>query len=329
MIHVRHTQTLLTAALVGSLALLGCSKDGGSSSSSGNVTAEAKGSLAYFPKDTAVVLGVNFGGITGSALFKKYKSEIEGALGEKPEFKKMKDECGIDPLTDFKSVIVGTKFNADGEPDDDRVFLVMKGPARGKLMECAKKMASEDSPTFTDEGKFTKIEKDGETKWIAWADDNTLMGGPNMDKAALEARMAGKGGLTENGEMMSLIGGADTSEAIWVAGVVPKGAPTGDMPVEPQGGYLTLDPSDGLELDFGVRAPSADDAKKGKDQISKELDGMKENPMAGKYADKIKVSTSGADLLINIDLSMKDIEELTTMAQAFLGPQIEEALQNL
>jgi hypothetical protein len=326
--HLRHIKYALATALVASLATFGCSKDDSSSSSKGGApSGDAKAAFSVFPKNTSLVLGLDFGHITGGDLYKKFKPMFESQIAEAgEELAKLKDKCGIDPFTDFKSAIVGAEMDEDMEPDEKTMLVIIKGPARSKLVECGKKMAEEDGPKFTEEGKFTKVEEEGEeAKWIGWMDDNTMAIAPKMDKATLEARLAGKDGMDGNKEMMDLLGNTDMSSGLWFA-MAPKGgikAPAGGMGM-PAGNFKaafgSVSVKSGLSVDFGMRTGSSDEASEMASQLKKQISQMK--PMlgpAGKFADKLELDSKGADLIIAISLSVSDIEELMEIAGPMMG----------
>lgn len=325
--HLRHIKYVVATALVASLAAFGCSKDEGSSSKGGAPSADAKAAFSVFPKNTSMVVGLDFGHITSGDLYKKFKPMLESQLAEAgDELSKLKEKCGIDPFTDFKSAIVGAEVGDDMEPDEKTMVVVIKGPARSKLIECGKKMAEENGPKFTDEGKFTKVEEEGEeVKWIGWMDDNTMAIAPEMDKAALEARLAGKDGMDGNKEMMDLLGNTDMSSGLWFA-MAPKGgikAPGGGMGM-PAGNFKaafgSVNVKSGLAVDFGLRTGSGDEASNLASELKKQIDAMK--PMLGpasKFADKLKLDSKGSDLILAISLSVSEIEELMQLAGPMMG----------
>ena len=315
--NVKH---LFVTTLVASLATFGCGgKDKEGGASGGKSSADAKRAFGLFAKNTSIVGGVNVAQLAGSDLYKKFKPMIDSQMNN-GEVQKLKDKCGIDIMSTVKSVILGAEAGPDMEPKKESTMLVVKGIARGKAVECGKKM--DETATVEEDGKFTKVTKDGETLWYGWLDDTTVVVAPKMDKAALEARMAGTDGMDTNAEMMAIVGNTDQTASMWFA-VAPAGGipamPGSPISVPLKAAFGSIKASGGVSVDVGARTGSADDAGKAKGEIEAKVQEVK--PMAdmmgaGKFVDKLKLSTSGADVVAKISLSGGDIDELQKMAGA-------------
>ena len=326
---MRHVKYFLAALMIASLATFGCSKDKESSASGGKASADATAAFALFAKDSNMVVGINMTQLTSSDIYKKFKPMLDQQIEQAgDDFKDFKAKCGIDPMKDFKSMIIGGKAGADMEPDEKTMLVVVKGPERPKMVECGKKMSEEKGGTVAEEGNFTKVtKKDGEVQWIGWLDNNTMVVAPKMDKAGLEARMAGKDGLSGNKEMMDLLGNTDQTASLWFA-MAPDGGikpPAGGMPMPAmdfKAAFGSISTKSGVKIDVGARTGSADSASKLKKELQgkiKEIKPMADMMGAGKYVDKLKLSSNGPDLLAKMSLSMKDIEELQKLAGKGMG----------
>ena len=322
---MRHVKYFLATLMVASLATFGCgSKDDKSSGSVGKPSADATAAFGLFAKSSNMVFGVNMAQITSSSVYKKYKPMLDQQMGAQGGLEEFKSDCGIDPMTEFKTIIVGAEAGDDMEPKEETMLVVVKGPARAKMVACGKKMAEKKGGSVTEEGAFTKVveETDGDVTWVGWLDDTTMVMAPKMGKPALETRMKGKDGLDTNTEMMALIGNTDQTAGVWFA-VAPAGGikPPPGNPLPPanfKAGFGSVNLKSGVRLDMGARTGSADEAsglKKELDGKIKELKPMADMMGAGKFVDKLKLSTNGADLLVKISLSNGDIDELSKLAQ--------------
>jgi hypothetical protein len=316
-------KVLAACAAVVSIAAFGCSKDsakGGGGAAAAKATGGA--GLALFPKDANIIMGFNVASITSGSLFKEFaepmiKKQTAGELA------KVKENCGIDPMTALKSVTVAMKMNSSMEPDENNMFMVLNGIDRDKGEKCLEMMAKEegDELTLTRDGKFTKVESK-ETFWVGWIDDTTVVtGGPKIDKAGLEARMAGKDGLDGNKEMMDLIGKTNQSASMWMAMQKPAGAQA-SVPMEFSGVYATVDTKSGLSLNGGMLQADADTAAKTVETVKAQMTMAKQQAAAmqlDKFVDKLVVEASDAFVIMKLDLSDADVKELVEKLRPMLG----------
>lgn len=324
---MRHVKTLFAALAVASMATYGCSKE--SSSSGGSASAEAQRAIGLFASDTNGVAGINPSEITGSSLFKSYRHLLDNQIQRNvPDFKEFKSKCGIDPFTDFKNIVAGFKVDKQMEPDENSLLFVVNGPARGKIVDCLKQISEKEGGTVTEDGKFTKIsgKSANETMIIGWVNENTMIGGPKMDKGKLEERMKGGGNL--NKELLDLLDKADQTSGVWMA-IKPDGgfaAPPNPMFPMPKvtytGMYGSLSLSSGLELKMGSRTASGNEAATVKEELEgllKKLKPLADLANAGKFIEKLEMSTSGPDLVVKISLSQGDIEDLQNVMKSQMG----------
>jgi hypothetical protein len=310
---------LFVTALVASLATFGCGgKDKEGGASGGKSSADAKAAFGLFTKNTTMVGGVNLAQLTGSDLYKKFKPMIDSQMAS-GEMQELKDKCGIDVMSTVKSIIIGGEAGPDMEPKKETMMMVIKGIERSKAEECGKKM--EEGATVEQDGNFTKVTtQDGETKWYGWLDNTTVVVAPKMDKAALEARMAGKDGMDTNAEMMAIVGNTDQTASLWFAAAPAGGIqspPDSPVTANLKAAFGSVKVSSGVSLDVGARTGSGDEASKLKSDLEgkiKEMKPMVDMMGAGKFVDKLKLSTSGSDMLAKLSLSGSDIDELQKLA---------------
>ncbi len=334
---------LVVALSVASLATVGCSKDekkkgddkkgqagetakdgdkaGAARATAPKAAAGAKGAFDVFSKDTGMVMGINLGEISSSNLYKQFVEPQIKAKADK-EFAEFKATCGFDPITTIKQVLVGGVMGPDMQPQEDKMLVVVKGMSRKQLTDCAAKMAEKEGEKveLTEEGKFTKVVKDGETVYLGWMDDMTFAMSPKMEKAALEARLGGADGLSGNKAMMDLLGQTDQKAGMWLAMQKPEGAAAMPSPVPFNAIFASISFKGGLKVDAGIRQASADDAKKTVDQVTQMLDGAKQQAGPfGKYLSKVEISAKDADVIAKVSLSDAELDEIIKTAGPMMG----------
>jgi hypothetical protein len=327
---MRTVKYLVAMLAIASLATIGCSKDESKKTGEpgaarpGSQSAGSKAIFALFPEDTNMVVGINLAQISSSQLYKQFVEPKLKAEADK-EFAEFKAECGFDPLTTVKEVVVGGVMDQGMEAQEDKMIVVVKGISRQQLTQCAEKMAQKEDKqiSVSQEGKFTKVEKDGETTWIGWLDDTSMAMSPKMDKAMLEQRMSGAGGgANANQELMALVARTDQNSGLWLAMQKPAGAesPGG---VDFKGMFASISLSGGLKLDAGIRQNSPDEASATTKQAKEMLEQAKAQAGAfGKYLSKVEISASDADVLARLSLSDAELQEILAQVGPMLGAML-------
>ena len=193
----------LVVAFVSATALLACDKDKKSGGGGGGATGAAGASaiapaqgglrraLAAMPKETELILGIDFQSMRKSAVWKKYEPMIMEKIGK--DLEEFKTKCGFDPMEKLTGVLMGAQLEVGGMSDG--TFFV-RGFEKGPSMECIKKAAAEKAA----EGKVANIDGDyieflenGEAKMRAlFIDDTTVLfikqGEGFADKATLDRK---------------------------------------------------------------------------------------------------------------------------------------------
>lgn len=329
---------LCATLAIASLATFGCSKEekkteGGAAAGGEQGAAKpgtpaaapsagGKSAFALFPKETNMVVGINLGQISASQLYKQFIEPKIKAEADK-EFAEFKAECGFDPMTTIKSIVIGGVMDNNMEPDEDKMLMVIKGVTRDQAVSCAEKMAKkEDSEVeITQEGNFTKVvnKEKGKTMWVAWLDDSTMALSGEEDKAYLEKRISGADGVDQNKDLMDLLGNTDQSAGIWLAVQKPEGAesPGG---VEFKGAFASVNLSGGLKVDAGIRQGSPDEAKQTVGQATQMLEQAKAQAGPfGKYLSKIEISANNADVIAKVSMSDAELQEIIQQLGPMLG----------
>jgi hypothetical protein len=308
------TLSMVMVALAAlAFAVAGCKKDkkdeAGTAASAGEAAStDSKGAarpgapgkavgnaLGLLPSDSDTVVGVNLPQIAKSALWKQFEPMIMAQAGE--DYRKFKDKCGLDPMTAVSSVVVG------GKAADDQMVVVINGIKRSDFKKCAEAIGDEVS--IKEDGKFMTVVSDGEENLFAWSGDDTFYGGPDWTREDLE-KVASGGGATANPKIKELLGNVDMGAGLWVVNIGESGGPMG---MDYQAAFLSLSFEGGVKLDAGVRLNSAEEAKEAVDMANMQVAGAKSSPF-GKYLSTLVIKQNGADVIVQISLSMDEINAL-------------------
>lgn len=309
---IRKLQCLVAALSLSLLAAAGCSKDKeagkegaeGAAKTGDPAAAAATGRFSYLPADSNLVLGVNVAQIRGSKLFKDMAEPIimQQAGGD---YEKFKTACGFDPLDQVKSLTVGGNTSIN-----DKVAISVKGINADQLKKCGEAVAAAqgEKMEIAQEGSLTKVVSDGQTSWIGWADDTTMVtSGDN--KALLEQLMGSKETLGK--DLMELVGKVDTDAALWLA-VLDNGdanSPLASAPVKVKAAYGSINLSGGLAINAALRQTSPEEAQKTVADFTAQLEQFKQSPY-GKYVSKLELKASETDVLVKLALNDAELQEL-------------------
>jgi hypothetical protein len=314
---VRRWVLVMGAAVA--LSFTGCKKDkGGGGGAGGAGAAAAHGALQMMPKDADLVMGINFGSLKSSALFKKYEPMMKQAMGSKLE--EFKGKCGFDPLEKFGTLTMAMK----GTKDDAAVTGVISGFDRAQVTDCLKKFAADKS-----DGEAKEVKVDGDTV--------TLTGGKEpmtfrfVGDSILFAKQkgsdqpVGKDGLetiAKQGEGDSILGSPafmevykkiNTDDSLWFV-LRGDAAITADAPVKFKAAWGSVAVTDGLALDASVRMNSADEAKQAAEMGNSQLGQVK-----GMFLKEASLSADGADVRLKASMTGEQIESLAGMMKGMMG----------
>lgn len=291
-------------------------------------TAYLQTAFSLFDSEINSVVAVDLDAIVRSEVYGQYRSAIEGQIvsgGELEALKVVRDQCGFDPFTEIKNVVVGMVANERMEPDDTRTLVVVQGPARAVVMRCLTTLAKQDQGQVEEHGRFVKMtEPNGDVVWGAWLDDNTIAVATGLNRAELEKRLNQQHDPTTDNDLQNIVTErvAQTS-SVWLAFRPPGGVqvPESALP-RPEGAsykamYAWIDVSTGVSMHGAVRMGDAQQASNMHEVLNGKLNEMK--PMAdmmgmGALVAKLKLETSAADVSLAFALSMADIQQIAALA---------------
>ena len=329
----------LVLPLALSTALFACDKgksgSGGSGSGATGAAGAAaiapakgglKGALAAMPKETEMVMGIDFTQLRKSDLFKKYEPMLMEKVGK--DLEEFKQKCGFDPMQKLTGALVGMDLPAGGEPRNMTIFV--RGLEKGPSFECLKKAQAEsqakgENKTATFDGDYVELTEDGQVDARGmFIDDTTLImiktGDTWADKAALTAAANAKDGegLTASATFVKMLDEVKTGSAAFyvVHGNAAAFAQASMLPFKIKAVFGWVNVGGDLSGETHIRTDSADEANGAVGMGKMGMGQVKDTPM-GKFLNNIKLSAKGADAVATFKFSASDLEEMAKMRDAF------------
>jgi hypothetical protein len=257
------------------------------------------------PGDADMALGMNILQLRSSQLFVELLPWIKEEYGD--SLGRLESECGIDPFTAIHAVTIAGQVGSSSD-----MMVVARGLERPALIRCLSRLDSSQGKAteIVEDGALTHVRQPGTSTWIGWLDDRTLVVGPKTDRAQLEERMRGAGGLAGNAAMMELIDRVATESGLWLV-LLQSPEKAGAMPVPIRAVYATVTVVGGLEINGAVRVTDAQQARSLADLMTSQLQSVSGSPL-GKYLTRIELTPSDSDILMRLVL---DDEEVTDLIQ--------------
>jgi|GEM_PF-4062259 len=309
----------LFVVIAGAALAAGCSKASKDAShGKKGASPAAKAAFQYLPKDSASLIGM------GALLKSGVVSDlVKGRAAQMlpPEFKAIKDKCGVDLLSDVSSAVVA--IGADRK-DKTKQFAVITGKFnRKQINDCANKSEIDGKKlSAKDDGKLTAYSRAGEdtTFYAYWPDDHTLVASaaPN-NKAPLQAVMHPKQNVTSNAKVMALVADINTRATVWAVGDIQLKGISVDTP---DASLLELYFDAGLKANLRLRYANSGAASKAKSSIEARVAKMKKSPFGGLVApflENLSLGTSGNDAVIKLQLDEKKLKRLAGLTKSFGG----------
>ena len=297
---------IASLAVMASAPLAACKKEGAAGSKSDT--------LAYLPKDAAMVATASMEKARSSELFKKNQERIMGQLP--PDLAKFKATCGIDPLADLDSMVVGI----GGDPQaDGGTVIVMEGKIdKAKVEACILKIGKEETGadvTPEVKGKVTAYPALEMATYFPAEHTLVLAKGGAGAVATLEA-IAGGANVKANKPVMDMVGKVDSDSTFSIAGVIPASmaGPMASMGGSPQSLHASVKMDSGIDVDAAIMFANEEEAKQMSMLASMGLSAAKGQPPLEGIVDNIKIVAEGATLKINADLTGEQIQTISDMA---------------
>lgn len=273
--------------------------------------AQAQGDLGLILVDAEIVMGVNWGQLQASALWKQF---IEPEMKKDGEFvaglEDFKQRCGFDPLATVKHMAVGMK-NVVDEPEG---VMVLHGLDKGKVLACADKWQEEAAKE-----KLT-VKKDGEIVTVTGEDGSagfTFLGDGRMLVVVAKAvtadavKQAAQGGstLATSAAFVDMYGKINKTDSAWflVNGNSKIFEEAQQLGLRPKAVFGSLNVTDGLAADVRARLESADLATQTVTNFQGQVQAMTS------MVDKLDLAADGADVKLTAAASLEKLQNLSKM----------------
>jgi hypothetical protein len=281
------------------------------------ISGQAGDDLSLLPKDSEVVLGLNFAQLQQSALWKQYSPKLMDKMaGGLAEFQAA---CGFNPLEAIKSVAIGMK-GLGGVPDG---AIVIHGLEKAKLManldKCKAEAAKKGTEITVDGDVFMVKDKKGQSSAFTFVGDSTIVAvmGANGTKDGVLAAAKGDSALKTSPAFVEMYGKIDTTQSLWMVmnGNSPVFKQLGAMGVKPKAVFGSINLTDGLTIDMRMRVATADEATSFANMMKPNLS----NPQVKQMFDKLDVVTDGTDIKFSVGMSSAKLQQLAQMVGGMMG----------
>jgi hypothetical protein len=201
--------------------------------------------LRYLPRDSGVVIGVNWSRARQSEFVTGYDDEIRKAF---PDMELAKSKCGFEPLTVVHSAALA--MGPDPAVLDDVVLVVSGDFDRASLEACV----------ITQGGKVEGDRYNGTTN-VYWPASNVIV--ISNVKSSEELGLIPSASVWDSDKLMELVDPLDLHAVFWMAGTIPASAAS-TLPMMgtlPWGGHAKVDITTELDFDIGLQFTEPKEAK--------------------------------------------------------------------
>jgi RNA polymerase sigma factor (sigma-70 family) len=284
----------------------------------------AQADLALLPADSEEVIGLNFAQLRQSALGQRLVAPQLAQLARLAAIQNFEAKCGFDPITSLESVSIGVKD--PGHQHSMTGVVVIHGFEKTKVMPCFEAKAIpyslQHGATVKMDGEVVLITDGASGKHSAFVftDPKTaiLVFGPDgASRQAVEAVIAGKNGVTTSSVFSDALQYVNTDASIWM--MVGEGSPllgrantelAKHDSVKLGTSYLSLQITDTLAIDAGVRLGSPDTVARVVSAVQSRLSAPEARAKISQYFDQLDVAADGPDLIISAAMTGEQVLHL-------------------
>ena len=281
--------------------------------------------LELLPADSDVVLGVNFAQLRQSAIWQRF---VEPKINGVDEIYQFGALCGFDPVKSLSSISVGLK--GMGESDQVSGVIVLHGFEKTKAMSCFDKQGvaevEKDGSTVTIDGDIVLLTdaKGGGAAAFTFIDNTTaliVIGPAAATRQGVERIAAGNSGLQTSSAFADALQAINTDDSVWL--ILAGNSPLMKLinaETEPYSGmklgtiYVSMNMTDTLALDIGVRMDSPQAVAKAVSIIQKQMTDTIGAVAASAYFDQLDVLADGSDLIISVAIAGDQLMQLISFS---------------
>jgi hypothetical protein len=270
------------------------------------------GDLGLLPVDSEAVIGVNWGQLQTSPIWKQYiEPEMTKDAGFMKSLATFKERCGFDPLASVKKMSVGMKNLGGDKPDG---IMVLHGLDKTKVMACADKWqdeAAKEKLTITKTGDVVTVVGEDGGAGFTFLSDNRMVVLVGAAPTADQVTTAAKGGstLSTSPAFVDMYGKINKDQSAWFlmngnSKIFEQAAQIG---LRPKAVFGSVNVTDSMTADARARLESADEATKTVANFQGQV-----KAMAG-MVDKLELTADGADVKLSAAASSAKLQALFKM----------------
>jgi hypothetical protein len=250
--------------------------------------------LRYLPRDSSVVLGINWRKARKSEVVRSYDDKIaKGA----PALAEIKAKCGMDPISDVHSVAIG--LGPDPANDDGMVIAVSGNFTRASVEDCVRAQG----------GKVEGNRYDDEIN-VYWPSASVII--LSKGQSSEQLALAPSASAWDNDKLMVLVDELDLHACLWIAGLVPGSlaATFTSMGGAPWGGYASVDIETGMSATLGLEYAEESEAKSAMTMFSMGLDMGKGQPQLSSLLDSVTIGVVGTAVVVVGDFAAAQVSQM-------------------
>ncbi|NVB77477.1 MAG: RNA polymerase sigma factor [Kofleriaceae bacterium] len=288
----------------------------------------AEADLALLPADSDAVIGLNFAQLRQSQIWRTY---VAPTLVHADGFREFETLCGFNPVESLGSVSLGVKSLGG---DDQSAVVIMHGFDRAKARSCfdSKGIAAveKEGAKVTVDGDVVLIGGKGHADLVAFTFiDNTtalvVMGPDAATKENVERIAAGNGGVQNSTKFSEALQVVNTDDSLWVmiadTSQIVTAVNAEHVSTKLGTMYMSLNVTDSLALDAGVRLGSPEAVAKLVAEIQKKMGEDELAKLVLRYFDQLDVMADGTDLIISMSVGGSQLTPL--LSSLMLSGQFE------
>ncbi len=257
--------------------------------------------LELLPASSQFAVGLNMQLLRSSQLFAEVMPYVREQYGK--ALTTIENRCSLDPFAALHIVLLG------GRMSGDKPTLVASGLSRDTFATCLRRMAAAEGRTVDihDDGHISRVKQGSDTVWMGWSNTVTAVTGMELDRAAIEERLAGKNPLSGNKGMMALVDRVATEAGFWM--VIDLRQQGGGMPGIPMEVFATVEFHHGLGVRGGMGMRSPSDATLLDSRIGQWIQSLKSGD-SSRFLARLRHRVAGSEIVIELDLDETELSEL-------------------
>ncbi len=303
----------------------GCSKSGGA----------AKEDLALVPKETEVVVGVNFARMRGTALWKKALDFGMSQEKNKKDFEAFSKNCvDVTSADGPESLFIALPEPSQATKDGAFIIRLKTAVDDAKVQKCFEYLSDKNgekvvSTDYNGKKILTSSRDTAEKGGFCLLDGKTIAFGTGVWIKKIIDLSTGKdpASAKQNEALVALVKRAKTSDAMWGVGTVPaqirdnfKSTPQLAPFASLKAIVGSMDFASGLAIDVNMDTLADADAKAINEQVTTQLAEVKKSPQVqvlgvGGLLDAIKTEAKGPTFHVAMRYNQQQVDEMVTRVQ--------------